>query len=264
MEPQEIKDLYEKYADIDRKNHQKAHPDYKFAPNKNGPASRKRKDRDDDDDVSDWEDQEFTSGGRNTKRSRYERTTVSRSHSSTPFEPHNQSYYPEVGPYQNASSYHASNPRSMPPVYPSDMAGPGYYEQSVVPYCNGIEDISVRRVHPPGTISYGIDNSLIRLPHNVQPGHYPQQVLYGPPHMLDPRLVQQEPYDPYAQYETVSQAPGPEAQYNYGQSGLPGVPQYEYPEPNIHPGMATLTTQEDWDQVIPGADFDAELGKWPA
>ncbi|KAI5292962.1 hypothetical protein KEM55_007389, partial [Ascosphaera atra] len=43
LEPPEVRDKYEKLAVIDRENHKKAHPNYKFAPNKaNIPPKRKR------------------------------------------------------------------------------------------------------------------------------------------------------------------------------------------------------------------------------
>ena len=49
MEPLEVKELYAKYAEIDKRNHQKAHPHYKFTPAPKRPANKKRKDRDVDD-----------------------------------------------------------------------------------------------------------------------------------------------------------------------------------------------------------------------
>ena len=44
MEPKEIRDQYTEYARIQRDNHQKAHPGYKFSPSKAGATSRKRRD----------------------------------------------------------------------------------------------------------------------------------------------------------------------------------------------------------------------------
>lgn len=49
-EPPEIRDLFESYAKIERKNHEEAHPGYKFTPNKNKNAGKKKKPCDDDDD----------------------------------------------------------------------------------------------------------------------------------------------------------------------------------------------------------------------
>lgn len=272
MEPHEIKELYEKYADIDRQNHSKAHPDYKFAPNKNGPASRKRKGRDDEEDSVDWEDRDYEGGGRNTKRPRYGQSVESRSHSSTPFEPMRQPNYGAVpvSHHANPSSYHASNPRSVPPAYPVGIDD-HYYEQWATQYGNNIEDVHVRRVHHPATVSYGPidDQSLVGLPHGGLPSHVQPHSGYGMPqpmHMspLDPRLEQYGGHNPYAQYEVVDPARPLEPQYDYGQDDIFEGATYGYPEASAHPGMATLTfPRGPWDQPLPGADFDDELGKWP-
>lgn len=270
-EPQAIKELYEKYADIDRQNHQKAHPDYKFAPNKNGPASRKRKGRDDDDDQTDWEDRDYEAGSSHSKRKRNGQSVESRSHSSTPFEPMRQPLYGAVhmNHHTNPSAYHATNPSSIPPAYPTGLED-HYYEQWATPYTHNIEDIHVRRVQHPGAM-YGPldDQSLVGLPHGAHPHQAQSQSGYGMPrpvHMnaVDPRLEQYGPHDPYAQYGIVESANPLEPVYDYGQEDIFAAPQYGYPEANAHPGMATLTSpRRDWDQPLPGADFDEELGKWP-
>ncbi len=49
MESHEVKELYQTYAEIDKQNHQKAHPHYKFTPAPKRPANKKRKHRDVDD-----------------------------------------------------------------------------------------------------------------------------------------------------------------------------------------------------------------------
>jgi HMG (high mobility group) box len=275
MEPQEIKEMYEKYADLDRQNHQKAHPDYKFAPNKNGPASRKRKARDDDDDEpTDWEDRDYQGSSTYTKRTRYGHSVESRSLSSTPFEPMRQPVYGLVagGHHMNRSSYEASNPRSVPPAYPVDVDD-HYWEQWATPYGDNIENVHVRRVQHPGTISYGTmdDQSLVGLPLGGRQSQIQPQSGYGMPqpiHMnpLDPRLEQYGVHDPYLQYGMGGPANSLEPQqYDYGQEDVLATPQYEYPEASTHPGMATLTSPgATWNQPLPGADFDEELGRWSA
>ncbi len=270
MEPQEIKELYEKYADIDRQNHQKAHPDYKFAPNKHGPASKKRNRRDDEDDPTDWEDRDYDAGSRGSKRTRHGQSVESRSHSSTPFETIRQPNYGAVplGHHMNPSSYHASNPRSVPPVYPVGIDD-HYLEQWATQYGENIEDIHVRTVQHPGIASYGPmdDQSLVGLPHGALPIHVQQHPGYGMPqprhiNSLDPRLEQYGAHDFHVQYDDPARPLEP--QYEYGQDEILAAPPYGYPEASIHPGMATLTSPGGpWDQPLPGADFDEELGKWP-
>lgn len=271
LEPQEVKELYEKYADIDRQNHQKAHPDYKFAPNKNGPASRKRKGQDDEDDQTDWEDRDYDAGGSSAKRSRYGQSVESRSHSSTPFETVGQPAYGAVAQRHtvNPSSYHASNPRSMPTLNPTDI-GNHYYEQWATPFRTNIQDVHVRRVQNPGAIQYdGLGTqSLVGLPQ----AHFPTDILprsdYETPepvHIdpLDPRLSQHGPYDPYPQYEVDDPTRPVETRHDYGQDEFFTDPQYLYTEGSAHPGMATLTSPRGpWDQPLAGAEFEKELVKW--
>lgn len=271
-EPREIKELYEKYADIDRQNHQQAHPDYKFAPNKNGPASRKRKGREDDDDQTDWEDRDYEASSTSTKRRRQGQSIESRSRSSTPFEPPRPYRYGAVpaNHYANPSAYHVSNPRSVPPVYPANVDD-HYYEQWATPYNNNIEDVHVRRMPHPNAIPYDplLDGqSLVGLPQGPHPSHLQPHSGYGmmqPAHMnaVDPRLEQYGMHDPYSQYDLVGSMPPLGSGYDYGQDDILAAPQYAYPEPSAHPGMATLTSPRmAWDPRLPGADFDEALEEW--
>lgn len=272
MEPQEIKELYENYADIDRQNHQIAHPYYKFAPNKNGPASRKRKGRDDDDDRTDWGDLEYDASGCHTKRATYGQSVGSRSQSSTPFETIGRPIYDAVVAQShplNPSSYLASNPRSMPPLYPADIDDDDY-EQWAIPYSDNVEDVKVRRVLHSGTIAFDTvkDQSLVGLPHGPHSSYISPHAGYGLPqpvqmNPLDPRLDQYGTHSSRMQYEEVKPAPLLGSQLGYGQVFFAGTP-YGYSEASAHPGMATLTSpQGSWDQPLAGANFEEELEKWP-
>lgn len=62
MEPPEIRELYIEYARIERDNHAKAHPDYKFSPAKNEASGRKKRsenDKEDDEESVDLEDPDY-------------------------------------------------------------------------------------------------------------------------------------------------------------------------------------------------------------
>lgn len=43
LEPEEVRSLYNRFATIERDNHAKAHPSYKFSPSKNGPMAARKK-----------------------------------------------------------------------------------------------------------------------------------------------------------------------------------------------------------------------------
>lgn len=73
LEPDGVQGFYNELAKVERDNHQLAHPDYKFSPSKNGPASRKKKlelSEDEDSDLSDIGDGDaaYRPGGRRTRR----------------------------------------------------------------------------------------------------------------------------------------------------------------------------------------------------
>jgi hypothetical protein len=85
LEPPEVREKFELLAIIERDNHQKAHPEYKFAPNKNQTSPKKKRVLDEDE-ASDANDPE--SDLQSTPRSR-KRIKIGRSHESrdtTPFE----------------------------------------------------------------------------------------------------------------------------------------------------------------------------------
>ena len=76
VEPKEIRDFYNELSEIERSNHAKAHPDYKFSPAK--PGDRKRKGPVEPDDASvtgDDPDADWAASHRVRSRQRVERET---------------------------------------------------------------------------------------------------------------------------------------------------------------------------------------------
>jgi hypothetical protein len=247
LEPKEIRELYEKYASMERDNHHAAHPTYKFAPNKNGSA-KKRKDLDDsDDEGSEWGGSRR--GGKRVKREE------SRSHSSTPFEPRRAIRHPLD--HYNPSSYQINNPYGRAPVIP----GPdGYYQQQVTQYDQNVEDVTFRPIENPFPTQQ-ITGPLIGLPNGNEHGLLRSQPRGAP--LMDPRLLQYDPNAQYVQYEPVDPRYGAQATYEYGPTHA--APGYTYPQMvDYHPGMATLTDgREIWAQQDHiGADFDNEFQDW--
>jgi hypothetical protein len=248
LEPKEIREMYEKYASIERDNHQAAHPDYKFAPNKNSSA-KKRKDFDEsDDEGSEWGGSRR--GGKRVKREE------SRSHSSTPVEPRHVIRHPLD--HYNPSSYQINNPYSRAPVMP----GPdGYYQQQVTPFGQNVEDVSFRPIENPFAAQQQMAGPLIGLPNGN--GHDVLRSQSRGPSPMDPRLLQYDPNGQYVQYQPIGREYGPQETYEYGP--MHATPGYSYPRTlEYHPGMATLTDgSEAWaqqDQV--GSDFDNEFHSW--
>jgi hypothetical protein len=74
MEPEEVRNQFNEWAKIERDNHAKAHPDYKFSPSKATNKRRKGEFTDDEDDASEIDlgdpDGEFRAGRRNVRQRR--------------------------------------------------------------------------------------------------------------------------------------------------------------------------------------------------
>lgn len=135
QEPEHIRKQFADWAKLERANHQKAHPGYKFTPAK--PKNAAKRKRDSDDEASDLESYDWESG------QRFKRL---RSHTGTPVPEHDlyptPGYYPPAPQYgqhpammnQSAmlSSYGFNNPhKRMPAPYNSMALGqPGSYLSS--------------------------------------------------------------------------------------------------------------------------------------
>ena len=247
LEPKEIREMYEKYASIERDNHHAAHPDYKFAPNKNGSAKKRRDFDDSDDEGSEWG--RARHGGKRVKREQ------NRSHSSTPFEPRRVIRHPLD--HYNPSSYQINNPYGRVPMMP----GPDrYYQQQVMQYDGNVEDVTFRPIENPFP-NQQMTGALIGLPHGNEHDILRSQSGGAPP--MDPQLLQYDPNAQYVQYAPID--PGYVTQATYEYQSTHGAPGYSYPQTvEYHPGLATLTDgREVWaqpDQI--GADFDDEFKNW--
>jgi len=258
LEPKEIRDMYEQYAILERDNHQLAHPDYKFAPNKDG--KRRIQVEDDSDSDPEWE-----GSTRSAKRSRTGRRDDNRSHSSTPFEDRRYvvSQYPS--PALNPSSYQAINPYGPAPMMigPDGMTGQ-YYQTTVTPYSQQIDDVRFGKVEH-AFPQYDMTQSLVGMPSGSH------DLLSGPPisnaaasvqvGIVDPRLAQLDANYQYVQYDGVEQAYEIPRTYEY--SSYAPQPVVPYQQEAFHPGLATLTDGHNiWSEQQAGSDFDSEFQKW--
>ena len=259
METPDVKEMFEKLAIIERDNHATAHPNYKFAPNKNG-KKRQRVDDDDSDDDPDWD-----GASRVSKRSRSARQGEFRSNTSTPYQledsPRPQQSYQPMHP----SSYQANNPYGPAPF----MIGPDglgqYYQTVVQPYGQQIDDVRFSRM-PEAYQQVDIHHSNFGMPNgghaDLMAAHQlvvPDQV-HG--EVLDPRLAQLNPNVQFTEYDGLDLGHTPSQHYGYtsytGQSDLTYTQHGMY-----HPGLATLTDSRVWtEQEGAGTAFDEELQKW--
>lgn len=178
MEPAEIRAQFEEWAKIERANHQKTFPEYKFQPQTPAAKARNRKRKADEtsEEPSDIEDPTWgngrggsPAGGRPLRpkkvRKDYRETSYTPSAGSldeygTP-QPTNPGMY-------NQSYYHVSNPGKVPPVALSQQLRNQYYAATSHPnaqYANigHVEDVTVRRTNAPNAY-YDPPPPVIGLP----------------------------------------------------------------------------------------------------
>ena len=169
MEPEEVKNRYTEYARIERDNHQKAHPGYKFSPTKPGSTNRKRKDASDDEgEESELEDidGEYMPSSRNRSR-RPRQATPEASWAESHLTPYG--YGSSAVPNNldvHRSSYQYSNPHKPLPAPMVDQGQYGQYYQTMIRQIgNGnIEDVMFQKTEIPGGMSYGTAQALSSVP----------------------------------------------------------------------------------------------------
>ncbi|XEU98897.1 hypothetical protein FSHL1_004184 [Fusarium sambucinum] len=154
LEPVQIKEAFDQWARIERVNHQRAHPGYKFTPSK--PKKTKRDENGDEEyseNDSDW------NGGRGlsnaARKSRYRQATRLNEPSSSVFDAVNNSMGdPSTAPYHDvyAYSYHG-----RPHALPYDQMASNPYGMSMRQYNGlGINSEMTSRAASPGELEYSI------------------------------------------------------------------------------------------------------------
>ena len=173
LEPPMIREQYNEYARVERDNHQKAHPGYKFSPSKAQGLNRKRKgvsEAVDEEEPSDLDDPDFNWRHSAEKKSkarqvkRVGRDAGYPANSATqdllgmmPLEPNTN---------LNRSSYQATNPgKPLPTAMASQELYGQYLQTTIHPNINGhnIEDVRFRKTDIP-SMSYGPAQPVIGLP----------------------------------------------------------------------------------------------------
>ena len=164
MEPSEVREQYNEYARIERDNHQKAHPGYKFCPSKAQSSARKRKGTRDDSD----EDERSQSGDIDVDwrppGDRKPRAKLNKRLGREAGYPANSMLHDSldgnldfdqyaIRPAYNRSSYHTTNPgKPLPaPLNEFELYGQ-YYQATVQPSMTGpgVEDVRIRKTQVPG------------------------------------------------------------------------------------------------------------------
>lgn len=248
LEPQQTKDFYAECALVERDNHAKAFPNYKFAPNKN---LKKRQQNDEDDDSDpEWAGVTNYSG----KRGRQTLRDVSRSTTSTPTLTYQS-------PHMHGSPYHIGHQLAVPNG-PVDAWGrplvytPGYSQPLPLLYA-GRAHLSHAQTLP--SMQHAVsseelyESSLVGLPPAVTGSPMHLSPLVPIEFGIDPSL--DELGDLNYQYEVFESDQDPYEQLSYQEAG------YSVGTDNCaEAGAQMLTSREtSWSATAAGADFEREL-----
>ena len=170
LEPQEVRDLYIEYAKIERDNHAKAHPNYKFSPSKPNTLAKKRTDSNEEEDESepsDLDDPEWLSGRYRKEKRQAHRTRLEPR--GTSFAVKTESRRRKDVPSRQVSSYQFNNPgKPLPLSLNTDEIYGEYYNQTDVQQgTHGgvpVEDILVRQARAPTMQYQHFPPPLVGLP----------------------------------------------------------------------------------------------------
>ena len=150
LEPPDIRDRYNEYARIERDNHQKAHPGYKFSPSKAQNTGQKKKDLSEESEIEEGsENDEVDSEWRPATR-RHENTRDRREASVKTAAKTLPTIEDRPRGLYHISSYQAANPGKPLPTAMNEHSLYGQYlETSVVPNSDmpSTEDVHIRRTH---------------------------------------------------------------------------------------------------------------------
>ena len=252
LEPANIREQFNEYARIERDNHQKAHPGYKFSPSKAQNSSRKRKgtnEETDDDDASDQHDLDFDWRPPGERRPRVKSSKRLGREAGYPV---NSTLYNELGygtestaPGLNRSSYQVTNPGKPLPSAMSehDMYGQ-YYQTETYQRFNdpNIQDVLIRRTDGPGML-LGAAPPVIGLP-----GAHHYELLNHDPQGLV-RTMGDSQVDPLLRFD---------AEYLQQPGSFISEQQFK----DFNDDMLFGTTPQLYEPLNPGENFQAEQNPW--
>ncbi|KAI9758151.1 MAG: DNA replication protein psf1 [Chaenotheca gracillima] len=215
LEPAEVRERYNTYAKIERENHQRAHPGYKFSPSKAQSSAKKRKAEQYDaeqSEPSDLDDVEYAPDtprardGKGRRNRRQDRSgSRSRDNSQYPDSP-SQFHSARGGPVR--SSFQANNPGKPLPAAMGHHDYYGQYYQTVhrpgsVP---NVEDVRMKRLDQPQerpmayasmtALPGGLHQDLVQA-HHMSPSQMGSNAL-------DPQLIA---YDDPSNFVKLEQNP---------------------------------------------------------
>ena len=242
MEPPEIRKQFDAWAKIERDNHAKAFPDYKFQPQTAKAANRKRKGRGDSEDELSENDSDYSyapnGAGRSlSRKAKRPYRETSYTPSGTSHDEYDPNLFDASDLFHHPSSYQTHNPgKPLPPALNQQALHNQYYQTTSHPnqrmaHLGHVEDVFVHAMegppgyHQPAPPVLGIPGAYH---HDLQGEESGQQILSNNS-QLDPMLASYDQNHP--RYSNTS---GNE-HANQMIGGLGGMPASEYQTPAFSP-----------------------------
>ncbi|KAL8782489.1 MAG: hypothetical protein Q9213_005328 [Squamulea squamosa] len=153
METSDVTEKFKMYYEMEKENHAKAHPTYKFSPAKSSP-SRKRRGTGDtsdeeeiDSELGDLDSEYRPRGGRRSRPAKTPRTGTPTSYPIHPSVNNYQPYMvnPQMG-YANQSTWQYSNPGKPMPIPMNGPMDDRYWQTTIQQRAPNVEDVFVHRV----------------------------------------------------------------------------------------------------------------------
>ena len=265
LEPEHIRLQFNEWAKLERDNHQKSHPGYKFTPSK--PQKPKIRKEFDDAEASDGGDYDWDSRRADSSRNRSRTRTPKQESEDYQAQSAYHQHYSAGGarlPPQNRSVFHFSNPGKPMPAPYDQRDLPGHYYQTThfrdpqrQPMHGTVEDLVMRKTPSPGT--------AFQQPGQVDPGfdfvgyhhHHHQQ---GYADQLHPH---QHPH-PHGQAVSLDQRIDPSllaAEGGFFDPGMGGGGGYML-DGGGH--LDAQQRQQAWQMAHMGGGMAADDGQFPA
>ena len=263
MEPPEIRKQYDAWAKVERENHAKAFPDYKFQPQTGKAMNRKRKGKggNSEDELSD-NDSDYTyapnGGGRSLKPQRSKRAYRETSYtpSGTSLDEFEPNGFDTTDLFHHSSSYQTHNPgKPVPPPLNQQALHNQYYQTTSYPnqrmaHLGQVEDLFVHAIdapsgyHQPAMPVIGIPGAFH---HDLDlQGEESGQQMLSSNSQLDPMLAS------YDQSRLQYSSAGGNENANQLTGGLGGVQVGEYQTPAYSPVLNDFESEH--------GDAEPEMG----
>ncbi|KAL8673224.1 MAG: hypothetical protein Q9168_002336 [Polycauliona sp. 1 TL-2023] len=152
MESEDVKEQFKLYYEMEKDNHAKAHPAYKFSPAKSSPSRKRRGTADTSEEeelaseLGDFDAEYRPRGGRRSRPIKTPRTGTPTSFPNHPSVNNYQPYMVNPNAYPAQSTWQYSNPGKPMPIPMNGSLDDRYWQTTVQQRAPNVEDVFVHRL----------------------------------------------------------------------------------------------------------------------